>query len=365
MEEKVRISPLQITILAAFFTSGSTLLVIPASMTGKSNQDAWLSALIAVLVCCVCAYFFYVCGKAMGRETYIEYLQRVYGKILGKIIAFTYVFFSFIGSTTLLFYFGNFTTTQILTNTPIEILNLMLAIMVIMVVRAGIEVLARTGELLFPWFLLLFLTLTIFLLPELQFERLSPLYEAKVSDHISSVIDFVATSAFPLVIFLMFIPKNINRPTKGKWNFIIGALIGAGIVSVIVLLCLLVLGAPTTARQMFPSYILAKTVSLYEIIERLESVMAGIWVVSIFFKTALYFYAFVVGVAQLLKVRDYRFLVIPLGILIVLYSTVVYPNVSYMNYWDDTYWDAYALVMGIFIPFITLIIDKLKSIKKK
>lgn len=364
MEEKASISPLELSILTIFFTTGTTILVIPATMTAKSNQDAWLSALIGIAGCALIGYFFVVCSRAMKKETYIQYLQRVYGKVLGKMIGLTYVYFSFIGATTLLYYFGNFTTTQILTRTPIEMLNLMLAVLVMVVVRAGIEVFARTGELLFPWFIFLLTALSLLLLPKLKLERISPLYEASLSEHLSAALDFIGIAGFPLVVFLMIIPMNINRRDRIKWNFIIGSILGAFIVGVIILLCILVLGASTSARQMFPSYVLAKSVSAFDIIQRIESVMASMWILSIFFKTTVYFYACVIGFAQIVEVKDYRFLVIPIGILTVMFSTVVYPNVSYMSHWDSTYWNPYALIMGLIIPLFTFIIDKIKNHSK-
>lgn len=67
---------------------------------------------------------------------------------------------------------------------------------------------------------------------------------------------------------------------------------------------------------------------VFDIIQRIESVMAGMWILSIFFKTAIYFYACVIGAAELLAVRNYRFLVIPIGILSVIFSTIVYPDVA-------------------------------------
>ncbi|WP_227940294.1 GerAB/ArcD/ProY family transporter [Alkalihalobacillus deserti] len=364
MDEKVRISPLQLCILTILYTAGTTILAMPSTMAAKTNQDAWLSALIGTLACIIIAFFFWVCGRAMGRETYIQYLQRVYGKLIGKIIGFSYVLFSFIGVSSLLFYFSNFTKTQILINTPIEILNLMLAVLIMVVIRAGFEVLARTGELLFPWFMILFLALVILLLPELKLERMSPLFETGFKDHLSAILDFTAITGLTLIVFLMFLPRNINTPENSKWNFITGALIGSLIVSIIILLCILVLGASATARQMFPSYVLAKTVSVFEIVERIEAIMAGMWIISIFFKASIYFYACVVGLAQLLEVRNYRFLVIPMGILAVIFSTVVYPNVAYMIHWDSTYFPPYAIIMGIFIPLLTLIIDKMKKRSK-
>lgn len=361
MLEKGRISPFELSILTLFFTIGTTILAIPAVMTEKASQDAWLSSLIAIILCGLLTYLYVICGKMMKRETYVHYLERVYGKIIGKIIGFSYVYFGFIGACSLLFQFSNFVTSQMLVDTPIEILNIMLAILVIIVVRAGIEVLARAGELLLPWFLFLFVSLVIFLLPQIDIDRISPLYEASFGDHLSAVVNFLAFAGFPLVIFLMFYPGAINRPDKTKWNFITGTIFGSFVVGVLVLLCILIFGPAATARQMFPSYVLARSVSVFDIIERIEAVMAGMWVLSIFFKTAVYFYGCVVGMAEILGVKSYHFLVVPMGLLTIIFSTVAYPNVSYMPYWDSKYWAPYSMVMGFFIPLLTLIVDKIKN----
>lgn len=360
MEEKVRISTFQLSLLTILFTAGTTFLVIPSSMAAEAKQDAWLSSLLSIVICTGLAYFFIVCSKAMGRKNYIQYLEDVYGKVLGKIISLLYVFFSFISLAALLSYFGFFTTTQILIDTPIKILHIMLATLVILIVRAGLEVIVRTGELLIPWIFLLLIILIIFLLPEINFERLSPINETSPINHAKAILNFVSIAGFPLVVFLMIFPKHIGRPHV-KWSFIAGSIIGTGAVSVIILLCILVLGAPTTARQLYPSYVLAKTVSLFDIIERIEALMAGIWILLIFFKTAIYFYVCVIGLAQILEVRTYRFLVIPMGFLAIVFSSVIYPNIEYMIHWDSTYWTPYATIMGFIIPLITLLIDKIKT----
>jgi spore germination protein KB len=168
LEEKVRISPFELTVLTILFTTGTTFLVIPATMAAETKQDAWLSSLLGIIICSGLAYFFILCGRNMGRKNYIQYLEEVYGKIFGKMIGFLYVFFSFIRTATLLSYVGFFTTTHMLTNTPIEIFHIMLAILIILVARAGLEVLARTGELLILWVFFLLAALFIFLLPEVS-----------------------------------------------------------------------------------------------------------------------------------------------------------------------------------------------------
>ncbi|WP_017755329.1 GerAB/ArcD/ProY family transporter [Calidifontibacillus oryziterrae] len=360
MLEKGRISPLELSVLIIFFTIG-TILAIPSVQTAKANQDAWLSSLIGIFVCVGLAYFYWICAKPMGRATYSQYLEKVYGKIVGKIISLTYVFFWFIGATTLTNQFGKFITTQMLVGTPIEVVSLLLTLLIIFAVKAGLEVIARTGELLIPWFMILFFALVIFLIPQIDLERLSPLYEASFQQQFSATMDFIATAGFPLIAFLMFFPGNMNVPDKSKWNLIAGVFVGAFIVGVFVFLCIVVLGATTTARQMYTSYVLAKSVSLFDIIERIEAVMASMWILTIFFKTAIYFYSCVVCFADVLNVKQYRFLAIPIGILTLLYSTIVYPNVAYMSQWYERYWVPYSLIMGFIIPLLTLIIDKMKS----
>lgn len=330
-------------------------------MAADAKQDAWLSSLLSVIICLGIVYFFYQCALSMGRKNYIQYLESIYGRILGKILGLLYAFFAFIGTCTLISYFGFFTTTQILTETPIEILNILFTILIICVVRAGLEVLARTGELLSTWFFILLFALIVFLLPQIEFQRLSPLYEASIKDHAKAIFNFVSIAGFPLVLFLTFFPKNINRPDKAKWNFLAGSFVGAFIVALITVLCILVLGAETTARQLYPSYVLAKTVSLFEIVERIESIMAGIWIISIFFKSSIYFYALVMTLTQVLELKNYRFLVLPLGIICIIFSTVVYPDIQYMLTWDEKYWVPYSFIMGLIIPVITFVIDKIKN----
>ncbi|HHY74324.1 MAG TPA: endospore germination permease [Bacillus bacterium] len=361
MLEKGRISPLELSVLVILFTIGTTILATPSVMTAKAHQDAWLSSLISVILCGLLAFFYVICGKAMKRETYTQYLERVYGKIIGKMLSFSYVYFGFIGACSLLYQFSNFVTTHMLVDTPLEVLNVMLALLVILVVRGGLEVLAKTGELLIPWFMFMFFALVILLIPQIEIDRLSPLYVASFRDHMSAILNFLAFAGFPLVIFLMFYPGNINRPDKTKWNFIIASLFGCVVAAILVLLCILVLGAPATTRQMFPGYVLAKTVSVFDIVERIEAVMASMWVLSIFFKTAVYFYGSVIGLADIVAVKDYRFLILPFGLLTIVFSTFIYPNVTYMTYWDSKYWVPYSMIMGFFIPLLTLCIDKIKS----
>ena len=71
--------------------------------------------------------------------------------------------------------------TQVMSETPIQAVNLIFAIVVVMGVRLGLETLVRAAEIFFPWIIMLFIILVICLLPEIQIEKLQPMFTVGVN----------------------------------------------------------------------------------------------------------------------------------------------------------------------------------------
>ncbi|MCY9667431.1 GerAB/ArcD/ProY family transporter [Paenibacillus alginolyticus] len=120
MLNDVKISVRQFAVLVMIYTIGTTILVIPSGLAADAKQDAWLAAIIGVglNLLIVCLFF---------------------------------IFFSFVGAATVLFNMGNFVNTQVMPETPIQSINLIFAIVVVMGVRLGLETLIRAAEIFFPW----------------------------------------------------------------------------------------------------------------------------------------------------------------------------------------------------------------------
>jgi spore germination protein KB len=85
------------------------------------------------------------------------------------------------------------------------------------------------------------------------------------------------------------------------------------------------------------------------------------WFISIFFKMVLYFYAVLAGAAQLFALKEYRVLIIPLGIIAVVLSIIIYPNSVYQGKWDSTIWPPYMMVSGLVHPLLLLGIAKVRK----
>jgi spore germination protein KB len=253
---------------------------------------------------------------------------------------------------------GNFMTTEIMPETPIEVIHILIVAVVIYAVRLGIETFSRTSEIMLPVILVLFLLFAVLLLKEIDMERIQPVMEWGMKPVL--LASFYFFSLQELVVFLMLVPY-VNRIDKVRRSWMMGTMLGGVVLLVSILLCILVLGSDFTARNMYPTYTLAKQINVANFLQKVESVIAVIWLITIFFKITISYYAAVLGTAQLLGLKDYRTLTLPLGIILVVLSIVVYKNIVDYIEFTPRVWSVYAMVSMVVIPLLLLLVDLIRS----
>lgn len=354
MTKNMKISVRQFTMLILLYTIGTTILVIPSGLAADAKQNAWIAAVVGCMMSAVIVGLYIWLGGKFGDRTLIQYIEYVFGKWMSVPLTLLFLFFSFIGSAAVLFYIGNFMTTQVMPETPIESIVILFTGIIVMGLLAGLEVLARASEILMPWFLLLFIVSAFFLIPEIEIEKIQPITEIGLKPIFKAALSYIGTASLPLIVFLMVFPAYINNPAKAKRGFLIGNMLGGLFVIIVTFLSISILGADFTERNLYPSYALAKKINVGNFIQRVEILMAGMWFITIFFKISFYSYSFVTGLAQLCGIKDYRPLVIPFGILLVFYSLIVYPDVIYMMDFDSTVYIPYALSIAFLLPAFIL-----------
>ncbi|WP_103110769.1 GerAB/ArcD/ProY family transporter [Brevibacillus reuszeri] len=354
MVTETKISVRQFGMLVTLFSIGTPILIIPAGLAGLAKQDAWLAAVLGVGLGLLITGLYCALGSLFPAKSLVEMNELVLGKWIGKTISITFVFFNLVTAAELLFFVGNFLTTQIMPETPIQSINIIFACVVLMGVRLGIETIARSAEMLFPLFFVLFLILAIFVSPQIKWENIQPVLETDMNVLFKAVIFFTSVFSFSPVALLMIFPASVDRLKEARKAFLSGAFIGGVVLIIIIALAILVLGAETTARQMYPSYALAKKINVGNFLQRIEIVMAGMWFITIFFRVSCYFYASVIGLAQTLNLKDYRFLVLPLGILMIILSLIVHPNIVHSEEYNKHEWITYAATYGLLLPMLLL-----------
>lgn len=360
MIERGKINPRQFAILTLLFSLGSSILIVPSALTSAAKQDGWIAAIAGVIGGMAVLILYCVLGSRYPGHTLMEYVETILGRWLGKIAGALFLGYFFLTSALVLRNVGDFITTIVMPETPIQVIHALFLLAIVAGVGMGLEVIARASEIFLPWIVLLLVLLIVFLIPQIQLDRIQPIFETGVKGILHGSLSMLSIPYMELVVFLMVYP-NVSKPKKIRAAFLKGGLLGGMVIVVVTMLCVFVLGWDFTARHTFPSYTLAKKIQVGEFLQRIEVLVAIIWFLTIFFKLALCFYASMLGAAQLFRLRSYRSLLVPSAVILGVLSIVVYPNIVYFRLFSAEIWPFYALTFGLLLPLLLLAVSALKS----
>ncbi|WDU77868.1 GerAB/ArcD/ProY family transporter [Lysinibacillus sp. G01H] len=363
--KKQLISSRQFTIIVTLYTVGTGILIIPASIASEVKQDAWIVATIGTLLSLFLVKLYIILSNKMENLSIVEVTEKFLGNIVGKFISLCFVLLTLLSSGELLYFIGNFLQTEVMPETPPVVFTILFNFIILFAVYQGIEVFARTLEILFPIFLFIFITFLFFVSPQIDIRNIQPFFEVSVPPLIYSVLHFMGLFSFPLIVLLMIFPSAINNLQTGKKGFYIGTLVGGFIITAFIALTILVLGVTNTSLRTFPSYTLAQKISIGDFLQRIEIIMAFMWMVTIFVRSFIYFYASLIGISQMLKLKDHRPLILPLGMVSIGLSQVVHANIIHSDIYNQQTWPLAIGVFATLLPLILLLVARFRRLKIK
>ncbi|MGE7759556.1 GerAB/ArcD/ProY family transporter [Peribacillus sp. NPDC097895] len=360
MLEKGKISSGEFLILVIIFTIGGAILTLPSALVTYAKQDGWIAYIIATIIGLCFIFLFNQLASLYPTLTYIEVNEKIFGKWIGKISALLFLFYIYYLSSALLSEIGNFFTTQVLVGTPIQMIMILFLLTSLFGVRLGLEVICRTAVIFFPWIVVLLFILFLFITPDVKIENLQPIFEEGMKPLLSGSYHSLALPYVQLVFFLMITPY-VNEKAEMKKNFYRGTLIGGIVLFLVIIFSILVLGAENTTRLTYPSYKLGMRISIGNFFERVEVIVAFIWIFTEYFKLTICYYGLALGLAQLLGLKDYKILLFPLAFLILTFTIISHPDIVHYQNFIATTWTPFSLTICLLLPLLLLVIGKIRK----
>lgn len=343
----------QFTILIVMFIIGSSILLIPSALAIEAKQDAWISSIIGMAAGLAIIVLLNAFGARMPGPTFVQSCKQLLGTWAGTAVALLFVLHAFLLSTIMLRYIGDFMTTQIMPETPIEAIHLVFIVIVIMASVFGLETIARSAEVFFPWVLMFIIILAAMVSSRIDLTLMCPILENGIAPVIKGSFPLIGIPYLELVLLLMIYP-SVMHPEKRARAFLIGGTLGGAMIVLITLLTIAVLGPYLTQRNMYASFALTKKISIGQLMQRVEALLAVTWFLTIFFKTTITYYVAAKGAAELLGLKRHRSILTPLGAIMVVYAPIVYPNIAFGIQFAGKVWTPYAAVFGIVLPLVLI-----------
>jgi spore germination protein KB len=356
----VKISEKQFIVLLSLYIIGSAILVIPSIIVSIAKQDAWITSILTLIIALGIMPLYIALGRRYPTMLFTEFTEEILGKWIGKLFSIIFLTFPLVAGSLTLYNIGDFIITQVMPETPIVPIYVFVLSVSLFGVRLGLEVLARSGEILFPWVIALFSLLVLFLIKQISFDHFQPLFTTGIRPIFISTVHFLTFPFLDTVVFLMIFPY-VKWTNKKRTPVYIGTLIGGIFLIIIIFLCILVLGVNQTSTRLSPTYLLAKEINVTNFITRIEVIVAIIWFISIFFKLSILLFVLNLGLAQLFNLSSYRFLTLPIGLLFLASSNIFVPSGPFLGTYTLTTSPFYTGTIGFVLPLFLFVIDRIKK----
>lgn len=358
MLEEGKISKKQLNLMLVITVLGTAMLVVPTGVTALAKQDAWLSMAVAGFVNSYTAVMIIALGLKFPGRTFIQYLEDILGRYGGKFLAFLYLLFFTRTTSIIVREYGEFLATTVMPDTPLVVFMIIVVLLAGYAVYNGVEVIGRTAEIFVPFVVFPFLLLIPMVAHQIHIDRLLPVFSEGILPIFKGSL---APIAFGGEIFLagMLLPY-LNKPEEGKRAAVSAVVIVYLVLIASTVLTILVFGTAETSAYRYSSFQLSRIARIGPL-DRLDPVGVVIWVAGGFVKISIFYYVTVLATAQWLKLRDYRPLVWPFGLILVSTGYLLFENINQVSYETAKVFPFFATPLEIIIPSILFLVAILKG----
>ncbi|MFA5384623.1 MAG: endospore germination permease [Eubacteriales bacterium] len=354
MLDIVKLDGRQVTYMLIINLIGEGLLFAPAASFLFAGQDAWISNIVALIGGLASAFFWVSLSRRFPGKTSFEIFEILFGRFFGKIIGFYFAWGWFNFTCDTLREVFSLLSSSFMSRTPLIVFLIMGVILTTYAAYSGLENIARITQIILPLTFGALIVLFVLSTPKMEFSNLLPVLER-------GFLPVFKGSLAPMFWFCQVIEISIllpflNRPEKAlgisikaiAFSFLGYELVALGIMAV--------LGPALCSVTYAPALYSSRIISLGNVVERMEIFIMIIWIASGIVKIAMYQWTIALGSAQMLGLKNYRPLVVPIGILLVSFSVLLHPNIVHLFDFMNFVWGGpYGLLYLLIWPFLFLL----------
>jgi len=323
---KQTITHRQMGLLFFVYMTGAAIITIPEPLISKAGSGAWLSLLISGgLGLCILSCVLFLHSRYPDL-TYVEYSRKIMGTWLTAVTSIFPLSFCFHQLTGIFLEVDLFMISSMMRETPLYAFSFLLYMAAALTVRAGLEVMARMFMLI-----MLLSTFVIVVTLLLAMGNYHPEYLRPVMpDGIKPVFRGAYFSfGFPYgqpFLFAMLLPFAGKSATGETSRSMIAALVLNIIALCVSVVCTSMVFGPLAGEITYSLYTAARTVEVQEIISRIESIIGMALISLSYMKASITLCYLSLFVSELLRLKDYRTIVIPVALLGFLNTLVGYDS---------------------------------------
>lgn len=347
--------------LAMFSPFLALFLEIGSYMMFKSSRNDTIFACIIGMIISFFVFLVikYIINKNKQNDIY-ELNQNIFGKVFGNILNILMWLGFFLLSVIILYNIADFFNTEYLLETSPDYLKLLAILPIVYISTKNISTVIKTNQILCGITMAIVIIDFIGIYPTFEFTNLEPIFSIGKLDFFKSVIIYVALSIVAFSMLLVSSKKNIQDPNSLNKTLTKTFFITNVFQIVIIISTLLTLGMEYIEIFRYPQYVALKQFSLFNILERMENVLA----LQFFFNSfALlsFLYYFLIKLMPVTRIKRYYSIII--GIIQIIITKLVFKNTIFFGEMVRRYL-VIIILLFIFLPIVITFIKMLLNNRK-
>jgi spore germination protein KB len=336
----------------------TAVLLLPSSTAKHANQDLWLSPIWAAPLGFLAIWLAVQLNKLYPGQSIVECSVSILGRIAGKIVGLSYIFFLFYANGLIVREYAEFPIGSFLPNTPMIVVAGSMVLLAAYAVYHGLETIARAAVVIVPVVFTLHIIGALLIIGDMDVRNLFPVLENGVLPSIKGAVSpLTYLGQFFLITFML---PFVQDKSKGlKWGVV--SLSSVLFIMLLANFSTMMLFGELTGRLLYPVMISARYISIADFLEHVEALTMAIWVGKTFIKITVFYYLAVIGTAQWLNLSDYRPIVLPIGMIILAFSQWFAPNLQVLMHYLGTSVVFYAFTMHFMIPMLLLFAARIRK----
>ena len=308
-----KVSFYQVVLLIIVYRLMTGLTYLPVVSVSPANQDMWFVFLLSIPYTILFFLPLLYLSNKFNDLNLIEYSERIMGKFFGKIIGIFYSAFLFLGFVLFLSVLVEILDSALFPETPTYVTTSIMLITCIYIAYKGFRNIARLGEAVIP-FILIMIFLTIILgYKNYDFSELLPILKDSTFKEINIGAINIGLRFLDIIILAMITPYLEIKEDLNK-IFFRSIIYSIGIGTLIAVVVHTALGIVFARHINFPFLTFTRLLEIGQTIQGFDSVYIISWIMGNVIKISGYLYFTTVALGEVTNRKNQHFIV-PISII--------------------------------------------------
>jgi spore germination protein KB len=329
----------------------------------KARQDAWIVILFSLLVSLGFIWVFTELYNNYPNDNIAGLSIALLGRVIGYPLLLIYVLMNLFNVTRNSGEFADLINITFLQETPRIVITLIFLVSIIYILFLKVETFARLMELILPLVLVLLVSIYIMIVASgrLDLGQLRPVLGKGIMPVIRASYPVPINFPFSIVLIKMQLWPYVEKSTFVRKTTFSAVILSGFILSATLIVIVCTLGSNLAADATIPFLEVIKLINIADIITNMDAIGVILIYTGGFIFAILNFFSAAAILSTILKVKDYRWFLIPLGVIVLWYVNVYEPNYPYhVKFLEIQYWQQMVPLIDI-IPVLLLLILWLKK----